>query len=615
MSGKKKKKTPWLLVVLLLLLLSLAGAVAVFLNSHVFVAGRVVSTEVTELDLSGREVGSLLSLKRCRDLKELDLRGCDVSEADLAALREALPACVIRYDIIVGENRYDADTAELTLPDLPEDWKALTKLAPLRSLTAERCTTPSAAAERQRALPACAMDWKLGLGGEWFDVNTEDMRLTLPDVGSAELLSQLPWFPALKSVTLENAVLSPDEQRSILAACPGVEFRWPVQAGDQLLSCDVTELSLAGEQAVELSALEAVLDLLPSLRRLDFTGSAVPGEERMAFMDRHPELEGSWTVSLMGTTYPWNTQLLDFNNVTFTQEDFAALEDAIPQFPLLEQVEMCDTGVPYTALDALNKKYENVKIVWMVRFGTNNAYALRTDKTYFRLSEYGEYPPAMTDEDARILGYCTDMVAIDLGHQNFTSLSWLEGMTHLKYLIIVESPIQDLSSLSKLKELVYLEIFKTDVTDLAALKECPSLKALNCCYIKTSGDKAYKALKEMPQLEYLWYCGNHMTTEQLNSLKKLNTKLVTFTVRGGESSGGRWRYMQYYYDMRDALGHAWYMPSGTQGSDPENPTTQIIIDDAGTKFYLENYDGSQKWWLQPQYAHLHPYIIGVTVPD
>ena len=302
---------------------------------------------------------------------------------------------------------------------------------------------------------------------------------------------------------------------------------------------------------------------------------------------------------------------MDFDSLT----DFAAREDAIPQFPLLEQVEMCDTGVPYTALDALNKKYENVKIVWMVRFGTNNAYALRTDKTYFRLSEYGEYPPAMTDEDARILGYCTDMVAIDLGHQNFTSLSWLEGMTHLKYLIIVESPIQDLSSLSKLKELVYLEIFKTDVTDLAALKECPSLKALNCCYIKTSGDKAYKALKEMPQLEYLWYCGNHMTTEQLNSLKRLNTNLVTFTVRGGESSGGRWRYMQYYYDMRDALGHAWYMPSGTQGSDPENPTTQIIIDDAGTKFYLENYDGSQKWWLQPQYAHLHPYIIGVTVPD
>ena len=615
MSGKKKKKTPWLLVVLLLLLLALAGAVAVFLNSHVFIAGRAVSTEVTELDLSGREVGSLLSLKRCRGLKELDLRGCNVSESDLAALREALPACVIRYDITVGGERYDADTAELTLPDLPEDWKALTKLTSLRSLTVERCTNPSAMAELQQALPACAMDWKLGLGGEWFDVNTEDMRLTLPDVGSAELLSQLPWFPALKSVTLENAVLSPDEQRSILAACPGVEFRWPVQAGEQLLSCDVTELSLAGEEAAELSALEAVLDLLPSLRRLDFTGSAVPGEERMAFMDRHPELEGSWTVSLMGTTYPWNTQLLDFNNVTFTQEDFAALEDAIPQFPLLERVEMCDTGVPYTALDALNKKYENVKIVWMVRFGTNNAYALRTDKTYFRLSEYGEYPPAMTDEDARILGYCTDMVAIDLGHQNFTSLSWLEGMSHLKYLIIVESPIQDLTSLSKLKELEYLEIFKTDVTDLAALKECPSLKALNCCYIKTSGDKAYKALKEMPQLEYLWYCGNHMTTEQLNSLKKLNPNLITFTVRGGESSGGRWRYMQYYYDMRDALGHAWYMPSGTQGSDPENPTTQIIIDDAGTKFYLENYDGSQKWWLQPQYAHLHPYIIGVTVPD
>lgn len=614
MNRKKRKKAPWLAVVLLVLLLALAGAAAVFINSHIFIGGRIVSTAAEELDLSGREIDSLLALKRCRSLKSLDLRGCLVPETELAALQEALPECAIRYDVIVYGQPVDADTTALTLSDLPEGWEGLTKLKKLRSLTVEQCTNPAGMAELQKRMPDCAMQWSLGLGGEWFDVNTADLHLTLSDVNSGELLSQLQWFPSLRSVTLDNAVLTPDDQRSLLAAWPEVTFRWPVSVGEQVLSCGVEELALAGEDAVALPGLEAVLDLLPALKKLDLTDSAVSGADRLAFMERHPELKVSWTVSLLGTAYPWNTQFLDFSGRTFDQEAFSALENAIPQLPLLEKVDMCDTGAPYTALDALNRQYENVQIVWRVRFGKNNYYSLRTDDTYFRPSEFGEAPPAVTDEDTQILRFCTGLVALDLGHQYFTELSWVEGMTHLAYLIIAECPVTDLTPLSTLQELVYLEIFNSSVTDLAPLTKCTALRALNCCYIKTSGDKAYNALRQMTRLEYLWYCGNHMTTAQLNALKKQSPNLVTFTIRGGESSGGQWRYMPYYYAMRDALGKAWYMPSGTNGSDPDNPTTQIIIDDAGTKFYLENYDGSQYWWLQPQYAHMHPYIIGVTVP-
>ena len=123
----------------------------------------------------------------------------------------------------------------------------------------------------------------------------------------------------------------------------------------------------------------------------------------------------------------------------------------------------------------------------------------------------------------------------------------------------------------------------------------------------------YNDLLKMPQLEYLWWCSSPLTKAQVNALKKQSPNLVVFTLRGGESSGGQWRYNQYYYEMRDCF-HAWYMPSGTNGSDPENPSTQIIVDDAGTWFYLENYDGSQYWWLEERYSWMNPYIIGVTVP-
>ena len=78
----------------------------------------------------------------------------------------------------------------LTLSDLPEGWEGLTKLRQLRSLTVEHCTNPGGMVELQKRLPECSMQWSLGVGGEWFDVNTADLRLTLPDVNSDELMAQ-----------------------------------------------------------------------------------------------------------------------------------------------------------------------------------------------------------------------------------------------------------------------------------------------------------------------------------------------------------------------------------------------------------------------------------------
>ena len=609
---KKKKKVPWLVVLLLAALLGAAGYMGYFLNNNTFVGGSFVPVDSTQLDLRDKGLTEVRSLVRCKNLESVDLRGNDIDPDSIRALQEALPGCQVRYDVAVGSQRYDVFTQELTLPDLPQDWTDLEKLVNLRSLTVERCTNPEAMTALQEAMPGCAMQWSLGVGGEWYDVNAAVLNIPGSAVSCQELLSQLKWFPSLREVDIDSAVLDPGDQRSLAEAYPDVRFRWPVAVGDQLLSCDVTELIFTPGEGVDLEALEAVIDLLPELKTVDFTDSDVSPAQRAAFMEAHPELDVSWTVSFLGNVYPWDTELLDLNNVAFSQQDFLDLQEILPGLPKLRQIELCDTGIPYERLEELDQKYPDIKVVWMVRFGANNYYALRTDATYFRLSEFGEYPPPMTDADAWILGYCKDMVAIDLGHQNFTDLGWLEGMSQLKYLIIVESPIQDLTPLSKLKELVYLEIFLTDVTDLSPLVECPNLKALNCCYIKASGTPAFNALRQMPQLEYLWYCGNHMTTAQLNTLKSLNPNLITFTRRGGESTGGRWRYMQYYYDMRHALGNAAPMASGTQGSDPDNPTTQIVIDDAGNKFYLENYDGDPKWWLQERYSWMNPYIEGVT---
>ena len=612
-GAKKKKKIPWLVVLLLIALLGAAGYGAYYINNHAFIAGMTISTDVTELDLRDKGITELKGLVRCRDLRSLDLRGNDVSAEELELLREALPDCDIRYDVTVAGERRDIQTAELALEDLPVNWQELTKLVNLRSLTVSRCTNPGGMLALQQAMPGCAMEWSLGLGGQWYDVNTRTMEISGSEVNCDELMAQLQWFPVLEKVSLKNAVMDPQDLRALMDAYSDIEFEWQVALGERVLPWDTEELSFAPGETLDPAALDAVYDLLPKLQRVDFTDSDIAPADRAAFRETHPDLDVSWTVSLLGTVYPWDTEMLDFNGMSFDQESFQALEEAIPYLPELKQIELCDSGVPYARLDELNKKYEDIKVVWKVYFGRNGFYSLRTDADYFRPSEFGGSPPAVGDEDVEILAYCTDMRGLDLGHQYFTDLHFLERMPHITYLIVAECPIRDISPLSSLKELKYLEIFNTDVSDISPLTECHELKALNLCYIKANATPSYNALLKMPQLEYLWWCSSPLTKAQVNALKKQSPNLVVFTLRGGESSGGQWRYNQYYYEMRDCF-HAWYMPSGTNGSDPENPSTQIIVDDAGNWFYLENYDGSQYWWLEERYSWMNPYIIGVTVP-
>ena len=617
MSAKKRRKKkpfPWALVAVLVLLLGAAVGAGVFFTRNAIVEGEVVPTDIESLDLRGAETVDVEKILRLQNLKELDLRGVDVADETIDRLHAALPACEIRYDIPVGELRYDPLVTDLTLPDLPENWENIRRLTALRSLTVERCTSPAAMAELARSLPQCRTSWALGLGGEWFDVNAETLDIPGDAVYFEELRELLPWFEQLKSVRLSGAALSHEQQRALLDAFPAVEFYWSVAVGELRVACDARELTFSAEDAVDLAALAEAreLGLLPLLTAVDFTGSTVPADERLAFREANPDLSVGWEVRIMGQAYSCDTELLDFDDVAFTQEGLDELDEAIAYLPALQRLEMANTGLTNEALAALDRKYENVQVVWTVRFGYNNFYTLRTDAQYFRPSEFGVTPPDITDEDTKTLAYCSQMRGLDLGHQKLTDLSFLEYMPHMTYLIVAECPISDLTPLSSLQELKYLEIFNTDVSDLTPLVKCSSLQALNCCYIKAKQDTAWRALSKMPQLRMLWYCNCPLTAAQIRELKEKDPELTTFTLQGGESSGGSWRYSSYYYEMRDFFGKSWYMPSGTNGVDPENPSTQIIIDDAGQKFYLENYNGAQYWWLQPQYADMHPYIIGVT---
>ena len=601
----KAKTAARVLVICAAALIVLAAAAGfIFSRRYVRLGQQFIPVSAATLDLRGAGISDLSALDRCTELTELDVRENDLSADALDAFRAAHPGCRVLYSVYLNGEPYDSAEESVTLEDLPNDWVNIRLFENLRSLTVNHCTAPGAMETLRAELPNCEMRYSLCIGSQWFDSAAAELTVSGTAPTAAELLTQLSHFPSVRTVNLPDASFTADEQHSLVSAYPNISFFWNVQIGSQTVSNITTELSLAGEDAATLAQLAAALDLLPRLRSVDLTGCTAPVADRLAFIEQHPDVSAGWTVSVAGQEFAWNTEFIDLNNYSIA--DVAALEAAFAELPKLTQVDMCDTNLSYEQLDALNRKYENIRVVWKVYFGN---YYLRTDAEYFIAAAWGENKVYLTDDDIDCWKYCTDLRGLDIGHMNITDLSFLQYMPHMTYLIIAECPITDISPLAQLKELRYLEMFQTNVSDISPLLECTALKALNLAYMNVKQDNAWSVLPKLTNLDLLWYPSVPLSSAQRRQLADALPNTTLFLYDGCEPSGGIWRYNPYYYEMRDFF-HMYYMPGGTNGVDENG--NQIIIDDWGEEFILEDWDGGPRWWEEPQYAHMHPHIYGIT---
>ena len=601
----KKKIVARVLVISAAVLMVLAAAAGVYLSRrYVRLGQQFIPVSATTLALRGSGVTDLSALERCTALTELDVRENDLSADEIDAFRASHPGCRVLYSVYLNGEAYDSATDSLTLEDLPNDWVNIRLFENLRSLTVNHCTAPGAMETLRAELPACEMRYSLCIGAQWFDSEAVELTVSGTAATAAEALSQLSHFPSVRTVYLPDVSFTAEEQHSLTAAYPGITFFWSVQIGSQRVSNTALELSMSGEDGAALAQLVAALDLLPNLRAVDLTGCTAPVADRLAFIEQHPDISAGWTVSVEGQEVEWNIELLDLNNYSIA--DVAALEAAFAELPKLTKVEMCDTNLSYEQLDALNQKYETIRIVWKVYFGN---YYLRTDAEYFIAAAWGNDKVYLTNDDIDCWKYCTDLKGLDIGHMNITDLSFLQYMPHMTYLIIAECPISDISPLAQLKELRYLEMFQTEVTDLSPLIECTALKAVNLPYTKVKHDNAWAVLPKLTQVELLWYPSVPLVEAERRQLARALPDTTLFLYNGCEPSGGIWRYNPYYYEMRDFF-HMYYMPGGTNGVDEDG--NQIIVDDWGEEFILEDWDGGPRWWEEPQYADMNPHIYGIT---
>lgn len=507
-------------------------------RDYVFWNGSLLPREAQSLDISGKKLRSVEAFLEFSDLRSLDARGTGMTAEQYDWFRRELPDCRVLWDIPIQGSHYSQDIRTLRVDSLtPEETELLAHFSGLKELDVGRWGDYARIAALQQQDSNRTVRCQVELAGEWWD--NDVVSLVIADADAQELLERLPCFYRLESVMLTGKLPGLEELSALQERFPQVFFLWKMKALGMTLETDMTSLNLShlGPEALEEAA--ALLPYFPKLETVMLNSQGAQQEALLALAAEYPEIHFVFDLTFGEHTLRTDAQEIDISNTLL--ESTAEVEAILPCFRNLQKVVMCQCGISDEDMDALNRKYADIRFVWSVDLG---GMLFRTDAVHFTPNRWGL---SLDDADVYPLRYCTDMVCVDIGHNmKVTNCEWAAFMPDLKYLVLAETGISDLSPLENHENLVFLEIFLSRVTDYSPLLTCKTLEDLNLCYTYGS----WEPIAQMTWLKRLWWSGSWAARTALaDKLPDTYAEYLSLS-----STGRGWREGQHYYDMRDFIG-------------------------------------------------------------
>ncbi len=472
----------------------------------------------------------------------------------LSALILFAGICFVFYgtrEITVFEQKVPANAKEIVFEgsEITAFSEVLTSIEPLTRLEKVDLGTfpvyPEESEELKKKYPEVDFIFTpyVSLYGMGFPKDSTELDLSLTAVtDTAELTEKLPEFPSLTKVVFGKNTVNEAKAEELRKDFPSVEFSmciiydiYGVTARD-----DVSDLELMG--APIDGNLAERLKVMKNLATVDLHGTGVTNEELLYLYRIHPTVEFKADALLGGKLFDTSSEFIDLNWTKIN--DFEALKTNLTLFPHLTKIEMCGTGLSNEQMEELTNLFPSTRFVWRVYMGQ---WSVRTDAVAFSVLIRNYEHKRLTSKDIEVLKYCTDLQALDIGHQAVTDISVIgEYLTELRVLILADNRISDLSPLTKLPHLHYLEFFVNQVTDLSPLAECRELVDLNISYNYRIKD--ITPLLDLPLLERLWLERTSVSAKDVNLLRATYPNARIINVGEGSVDQG-WRTHKRYYAM------------------------------------------------------------------
>lgn len=254
------------------------------------------------------------------------------------------------------------------------------------------------------------------------------------------------------------------------------------------------------------------------------------------------------TVRFKSLVVNKDAEYIDMGKVSVSMNESTKFYDFLASLPNLKKVDMFATRMSAERIERLEARFPDIEFGWTISMA---GYTLRTDMTVFTTRHNGDTKSRISSKTASVLRYCKQMLALDLGHNNISDLSFLYDMPHLKVLILVDNTFEDITPIASLKELEYLELFYNKVRDISPLAEMDSLIDLNICYNRITD---VSPVKNLTGLQRLWM-GNYMSR---NPSSKVDPDIAaevvaalpdTYVDYWSSSVDGGWRGKGTHYDV------------------------------------------------------------------
>ena len=373
--------------------------------------------------------------------------------------------------------------------------------------------------------------------------------LTVGDADPEVLAQMIPLLPQLETLTLEGKIPNLESLLALKKQFPDLELVCPISFGGKAFSTDIQLLDLS-DSVVDLEELVKIRPLLTKLQEVTLTGTQLTDAEKMELCDRLPGVLVRCALPLAGQYFPTDSTQIDLSGCPVTTEE---IDRMLPYFPRLEKLDLSFCGIADEEMDELNRRHPETSIVWTVTIGEVKT---RTDAVYFYPAESNYYP---TNKEMEKLRYCTELVAIDIGHTRATDCEFLWYTPKVRYLILADTGITDITPVGNLKDLIYLELFNLRTKDYSPLLNCTKLQDLNIG--TTHADP--EPLSKMTWLHNLqWHRADQdpATKEAVLKLPEQlpDTNVELYPKKKARNIGGPWRYIPNYYVFRDIIGATYF---------------------------------------------------------
>lgn len=385
----------------------------------------------------------------------------------------------------------------------------------------------------------------VSIGGKEYDIrSTKEFVVSDSDFSDYGALKGLR---NLETLDLTALALTAEEYDAIAAQIDDcVEILWNVPFENAVYPNTVDRLVISKNFS---SADAEAAQYFTGLKSVTIEKCSI--SEELGTLVRHilqnnPDVQMTYSSKIYGVKVDSTKKKLKLNYKSIT--DLKHLRMAIKAFPNITTYEMCECGLSDEVMGGLREEYPDITFVWTVKC---YKYKIRTDAQVFSTLVYKETRRCTENDFHPLFQYCTELRALDLGHQGIEDISEISNLTKLQTLILADNRIQDITPLTDLKELNYLEIFQNKIVDASPLTELDNLEDLNITYNPLL--KNAPVLTNCKKLKRLYISNSNVSEKEVNELKAGLPEDCEFNSTSYNAVFGGWRTDAKNSKIRDTF--------------------------------------------------------------